>query len=171
MAKTNSGIYLHIPFCTIKCFYCDYFSTAGYDEDRLPLFFNSLSKEIEFYKDIADNFIFDTIFIGGGTPSIINPKYIENIFNALRINFDLSHAKEITLEINPGEVALENLKTLKNIGVNRLSIGVQSFNDIDLKYLGRKHSANDALAAVEIANSEFDNVNFDLICNQLGLVF
>ena len=129
MAKTNSGIYIHIPFCTIKCFYCDYFSTAGYDEDRLPLFFNSLSKEIEFYKDIADNFIFNTIFIGGGTPSIINPKYIENIFNVLSINFDLSHATEITLEINPGEVALENLKTLKNIGVNRLSVGVQSFNN------------------------------------------
>ena len=114
MTKTSSGIYLHIPFCTIKCFYCDYYSTVDYDEDRLPLFFNSLSKEIESYKDIAGNFTFDTIFIGGGTPSIINPKYIENIFNALSINFDLSHATEITLEINPGEAALENLKTFRN---------------------------------------------------------
>ena len=113
MAKTSSGIYIHIPFCTIKCFYCDYFSTTGYDEDRLPLFFNSLSKEIEFYKDIADNFTFDTIFIGGGTPSIINPKYIDNIFNTLSINLDLSHATEITLEINPGEATLENLQALK----------------------------------------------------------
>mgnify|MGYP005743894633 CR=1 FL=1 len=99
MAKIKSGIYIHIPFCTIKCFYCDYFSTAGYDEDRLPLFFNSLSKEIEFYKDIADDFAFDTIYIGGGNPSIINPKYIENIFNVLGINFDLSNETEILSEI------------------------------------------------------------------------
>ena len=166
MAKTSSGIYIHIPFCTIKCFYCDYFSTAGYDEDRLPLFFNSLSKEIEFYKDIADNFIFDTIFIGGGTPSIINPKYIENIFNVLSINFDLSHATEITLEINPGEVALENLKTLKNIGVNRLSVGVQSFNNKILHFLTRNHKKRDIFRTIENARkSGFENINCDMIYN------
>ena len=166
MSKTSSGIYIHIPFCTIKCFYCDYFSNASYAEDRLPLFFNSLSKEIESYKDIADNFIFDTIFIGGGTPSIINPKYIENIFNTLSINFDLSHLTEITLEINPGEAALENLKALKNIGVNRLSVGVQSFNNKILHFLTRKHKRRDIFQTIENARkSGFENISCDMIYN------
>ena len=122
--------------------------------------------KIESFKDIDDNFTFDTIFIGGGTPSIINPKYIENIFNALSINFDLSHATEITLEINPGEAALENLKTLKNIGVNRLSVGVQSFNNKILHFLTRNHKKRDIFQTIENARkSGFENINCDMIYN------
>ena len=166
MTKTSSGIYIHVPFCAKKCFYCDYYTVVNYDEDRLSLFFNSLSKEIESYKDIADSFTFDTIFIGGGTPSIINPKYIDNIFNALSINLGLSHATEITLEINPGEAALENLKALKSIGVNRLSVGVQSFNNKILHFLTRNHRKSDIFKTIENARkSGFENINCDIIYN------
>ncbi len=166
MTKTNSGIYIHIPFCTIKCFYCDYYSTTDNGQDRLSIFFNSLSNEIESYKDLTDNFTFDTIFIGGGTPSIINPIYIDNIFNALSRNFDLSYVTEITLEVNPGEAALENLRALKNIGVNRLSIGVQSFNNKVLHFLTRNHKRKDIFQTIENARkSGFENINCDIIYN------
>ena len=110
MIKQAAGLYIHIPFCSVKCMYCDFYSITDRNND-IPIFIDSLIKEIELSKDHAkDNWRFDTIFIGGGTPSLLEPKWIESILNTLTKTFDTSSVKEITMETNPGEAPLERLK-------------------------------------------------------------
>ena len=129
----NSAIYIHIPFCKIKCIYCDFYSITN-RENQIPLFTKLLIKEIKSYQNYRNkNWNFNTIFFGGGTPSILPSKDIEKILEALDDTFDISSVKEITLEANPGEASLDFLKDIKKIGINRLSMGFQSFNDKLLK--------------------------------------
>ena len=167
--KKTAGIYIHIPFCSVKCMYCDFYSITDREND-IPIFINSLIKEIELSENSYNNrWTFDTIFIGGGTPSLLDPKWIQAILNTLSKRFDTTSVKEITMETNPGEAPLDRLKGYKEIGVNRLSIGFQSFDPDILKFLDRLHSPEDSLQTFKNARlAGFDNINADLIFNIPG---
>ncbi|MCH8927590.1 MAG: radical SAM family heme chaperone HemW [Candidatus Marinimicrobia bacterium] len=161
---STSGIYLHVPFCKFKCPYCDFYSIESGDEDK-PLrteFVQSLLKEIESTEENVSEV--GTIYFGGGTPSILNGGEMESIFAALRSKFSVKSDAEITVEVNPGEVDLERLSSYYSSGVNRLSIGAQSFKEEELKTLGRIHSPEEISDTVSIAISAgFNNYNLDLI--------
>ncbi|MBI44604.1 MAG: coproporphyrinogen III oxidase [Candidatus Marinimicrobia bacterium] len=161
----KAGLYIHIPFCKVKCVYCDFYSITK-KEDQIPLFTECLLKEIDNYKHYAGKWEFNTIFFGGGTPSLLPAKYLEKILQKLHNTFDTSKVKEITLEANPGEAPLEHLKDIKNLGVNRLSMGFQSFDDKILKILGRLHKSDDCFKTFKNARKAgFDNISTDMIFN------
>jgi len=165
----KAGIYLHIPFCKVKCVYCDFYSITK-KENQIPLFTECLIKEIDLYKDYAEKWSFDTIFFGGGTPSLLPAKYLEQILQKLHDTFDTSKVTEISLEANPGEAPFEHLKDIKSLGVNRISMGFQSFNDKILKLLGRLHEAKDCFNTFNnVRKAGFDNINTDMIFNIPGL--
>ena len=128
----KAGLYIHIPFCKVKCVYCDFYSITK-KEDQIPIFTECILKEIDSYKHYAEKWKFNTIFFGGGTPSLLPAKYLEQILQKLHDTFDTSNVEEITLEANPREAPLQHLIDIRNIGVNRLSIGLQSFNNKILK--------------------------------------
>ena len=165
----KSGIYIHIPFCKIKCIYCDFYSITN-KESMINQFVKSLIDEINYLTiDYDLNLKIDTIFFGGGTPSILDSKSYENIINALNKKFNLSHLKEMTIEANPGECNLKLLKNLKKLGFNRLSIGIQSLHRKHLKFLSRIHSPKDSIQTFNNAISAgFENINTDLIYNIPG---
>ena len=163
----NSGIYIHFPFCNIKCGYCDFYSIVD-RKDSIPNFIESIVKEIDLFFRLNDlnKLNFDTIFLGGGTPSLIKPHYIEKIFKALSNHIDFSMIKEITIEANPGEASKEYLNGYKEIGINRISFGFQSLDDKLLKFLDRLHSAKQCILAFEDARKAgFENINTDMIFN------
>ena len=160
---SKAGIYLHIPFCKTKCIYCDFYSVTKRD-DSIEKFVSCLIKEIKLNKNKLSNFKFDTIFFGGGTPSVLTEKQLEKILNALNNFYDLDKNIEITLECNPGEITYKKLKHFRKIGVNRLSIGFQSFNEKNLKFLGRLHNSEQSISTFNHARKAgFDNINIDLI--------
>ncbi|MCB4792463.1 MAG: radical SAM family heme chaperone HemW [Elusimicrobia bacterium] len=153
------SLYIHIPFCRKKCNYCDFVSFHG-QEETIPVYLESVEKEMKKY---STNHIF-TIFIGGGTPTLLSCANFETLFKSIRTNFNCHRLSEVTVEANPESLTLDKLKTLKTIGVNRLSIGVQSFMDEELFYLGRVHSFQDFLNAYDLARRvDFANINIDLI--------
>ena len=157
----EAGIYIHIPFCTRKCLYCDFISFPS-KEDVFEDYINSLINEIENTKNLND-YIIKTIFIGGGTPSILPPKYLKLILDKL-YKLNLKENIEITMESNPETLNYENLKAYKDMGINRLSIGLQSTNDDLLKKLGRTHNYKDFINAYNNAKSVgFNNINVDLM--------
>lgn len=159
----NAGIYLHIPFCKTKCIYCDFYSVTNKD-DSIEKFVTCLIKEIKLNKNRLSNFKYDTIFFGGGTPSVLTEKQLEKILNALYQFYDINKDAEITLECNPGEINYEKLKYFRHIGINRLSIGFQSFNEKNLKFLGRLHSSEQSISTFNHARrAGFNNINIDLI--------
>lgn len=161
----KAGLYIHIPFCKVKCVYCDFYSITK-KEEQIPLFTECLLKEIDSYKDYTGKWTFDTIFFGGGTPSLLPAKYLEQILQKLHDTFNTSKVKEITLEANPGEASLEHLKDIRKLGVNRLSMGFQSFDDKILKVLGRLHKSKDCFKTFKNARKAgFDNINTDMIFN------
>ena len=161
----KAGLYIHIPFCKVKCVYCDFYSITK-KEEQIPLFIECLLKEIDSYKDYTGKWTFDTIFFGGGTPSLLPAKYLEQILQKLHDTFNTSKVKEITLEANPGEASLEHLKDIRKLGVNRLSMGFQSFDDKILKVLGRLHKSKDCFKTFKNARKAgFDNINTDMIFN------
>lgn len=172
--KKEIGLYVHIPFCKQKCYYCDFVSFAG-QEQMEEKYVNALKKEIEKYAlenkvmskhNIEPEFIIKTIYIGGGTPSYINEKYIVEIINKIRQNFKVKEEAEITIEVNPGTVNLEKLATYKKCGINRLSIGLQAVQDTLLKKIGRIHTYSDFLDTYKNArNVGFANINVDLMIN------
>ncbi|NHZ84653.1 MAG: radical SAM family heme chaperone HemW [Planctomycetia bacterium] len=164
----TAGIYIHIPFCKSKCIYCDFYSIAG-QNDRIENFVNALIREIETCPVDTTKWTFDTIFIGGGTPSLLTANQIEKIISALKKKIDLSKLKEFTIEANPGEAPKEKLKDFYSLGINRLSIGVQSFKSELLQFLSRIHSAEDVFRTFQSArDAGFDNINCDLIYNIPG---
>ena len=159
----KAGIYLHIPFCKTKCIYCDFYSVTK-REDSISKFIDCLVKEIELNKNKLTNYDFDTIFFGGGTPSVLTESQLEKILNALHKYYKLNQNAEITLECNPGEINFQKLKGFRNLGINRLSIGFQSFSDNTLKFLGRLHNAEQSILTYKDARKAgFDNINIDLI--------
>ena len=166
----KSGIYIHFPFCNVKCGYCDFYSIVNRKE-TIPYFIESVIKEIDLYFNSNDlnELEFDTIFLGGGTPSLIEPHYIEKIFKTLSNHINFSMIKEITIEANPGEASKKYLNGYKEIGINRISFGFQSLDDKLLKFLDRLHSAKQCILAFEEARKAgFENINTDMIFNIPG---
>ena len=156
------GIYIHIPFCKQKCFYCDFISYANQDK-YFQKYVQALSKEINNFID-NNKIEVQTIYIGGGTPSLIDAKYIEEILCIFEKRNLLKEAKEVTIEVNPGTVTEEKLRNYKNSGVNRLSIGLQSTEDKILKQIGRIHCYDDFLNTYKMAREVgFKNINVDLM--------
>ena len=155
------GIYVHIPFCMSKCIYCDFNSFAKKDE-CIELYIKSLIKEIEEYAKVNKDILVKTIYIGGGTPSYIKEKYIKEIINTIKQNFEIIKDAEITIEVNPGTVNKRKMECYYKSGINRLSIGLQSSNDKLLKLIGRVHKFEDFLETVRIAQAVgFTNINAD----------
>lgn len=152
------GIYIHIPFCKQKCYYCDFVSFANQEGLQID-YFKSLKKEIsDFFT--KNRYEISTIYIGGGTPSFVDSEFIKEILKLIPNN----HADEITIEVNPGTVTLEKLQLYKKIGINRLSIGLQSTQDRLLKKIGRIHTFEDFLNTYNIAKQVgFENINVDLM--------
>ena len=162
------GIYIHIPFCVKKCGYCDFYSVK-WDEISESKYIKSAINEIKSYSELQDKFIVDTIYIGGGTPSIVNPKNLENMINVIKSIFKVEENAEISMEANPNTLNKGNLNDYSSIGINRLSIGIQSLNDDILKNIGRIHNSNEALEAIDRAKSfGFDNINADVMFNIPG---
>ena len=157
-----SGIYIHIPFCAKKCYYCDFFMSLSlkYKDDYLK----ALKQELKLRKNYLQNQSVETIYFGGGTPSLLNEKELNALFEEIYKDFNVSENPEITLEANPDDLSTEYLKNLRKTPVNRLSIGIQSFFDDDLKMMNRRHSAKESLFAVKNAqNVGFENISGDLI--------
>ena len=156
------GIYIHIPFCKQKCFYCDFVSYANQDK-YFQKYVQALNKEINNFID-NNEFEVQTIYIGGGTPSLIDAKYIEEILHIFEKRNLLKEVKEVAIEVNPGTVTEEKLRNYKNSGVNRLSIGLQSTEDKILKQIGRIHCYDDFLNTYKMAREVgFKNINVDLM--------
>ena len=164
----ESALYIHIPFCDHKCIYCDFYSIIT--EDNILPYLNSLKMEIEYYSDpYSANRVFNSIYFGGGTPSLMQPEYIAEIISTLKSSYNVSDNAEITLETNPGTVNSKKLKSFYNYGINRISIGIQSFNEKELKFLTRIHDNETALKTVhDAAGAGFNNINVDLIFNLPG---
>ena len=156
------GLYVHWPFCQAKCPYCDFNShvVASIDQARWASAFES---EIDRLAAMTPDRVLNSVFFGGGTPSLMNVETVERILNRIRKSWRLANDIEITLEANPTSIEAGRFAGYHAAGVNRVSVGVQALNDPDLKALGRLHSAKEALAAVDIARSTFDRVSFDLI--------
>ena len=156
-------LYIHIPFCVRKCAYCDFLSSAA-SEEMIERYVEALVKEICAYQSMAQNYIVTTVFFGGGTPSILSGAQIEQIFGALREVFCFATDAEITIEANPGTVTAEKLKVYQKCGINRISFGLQSTNNEELKLLGRIHTYEEFLDSYQLAREAgFTNINVDLI--------
>ena len=163
-----AGIYLHIPFCKRKCHYCNFYSLAN--QKNKAEFHQSLLKEIALQKDYLHGEKIETIYFGGGTPSLLSTKEIGAILNEIHKYFDVDLSSEIDLEANPDDLTSSILSDYRSLGINRLSIGTQSFDDEILKKLNRVHSAQQAIDAVSLAQKQgFDNISIDLIYGIPGL--
>ncbi len=157
-----AGLYLHIPFCKQACHYCDFhFSTN--QEKKLEMI-HAFIREIELQKDYLNGESINTIYFGGGTPSLLTPEELRLLMDGILKYFSVSPSTEITLEANPDDLTKEKLLQLKELGINRLSIGIQSFDDEVLQFLNRAHDSTTAEKCVELArNAGFDNISIDLI--------
>ena len=156
-------LYLHIPFCVRKCAYCDFLSAPA-DEALRRQYTDALIREITGYKNRYQDCRVSTVFIGGGTPSLLSPEQVRRIFSALRDHFRIDPEAEITLEANPGTVTEEKILAWKKAGVNRVSIGLQSVRDEELRILGRIHDYRQFLETWKlIRQAGMKNVNIDLI--------
>ncbi|MCR6720553.1 MAG: radical SAM family heme chaperone HemW [Chitinophagaceae bacterium] len=159
------GIYIHIPFCKQACHYCNFhFSTSLRYKNE---FLSALLKEIERVEDIVQPV--QTIYFGGGTPSLLETEELSTIMTALKSRFGWQPDAEITLEANPDDITAPKLNNWKELGINRLSIGVQSFFEEDLRWMNRAHNATQAIHSLEMAVKEFSNITLDLIYGSPGL--
>ena len=155
-----SGIYIHIPFCKQACHYCNFhFSTSLKSKDSI---IKAIAEEITL-KSKLNNEVIETIYFGGGTPSILDLNDFEKILNSIFKNYKIGTDPEITLEANPDDLSKEKLKNLKKQSINRLSIGVQSFVENELKLMNRAHDSNKAIKSIEISKLIFDNISVDLL--------
>lgn len=178
-ASLNPGLYIHIPFCKKKCNYCDFLSFGKdccdkkYGNGAVDAYFESLLREIDLLSDYARSgntvcgaavpLKFDSVYVGGGTPSFVSEDLISKTIERIYERFDISSDAEITIESNPGTLSEDKLKAYRHSGINRVSIGIQSLNDSLLSHLGRIHDRADAVSSVISAKKYFDNVNVDFI--------
>jgi oxygen-independent coproporphyrinogen-3 oxidase len=157
------GLYLHIPFCRRKCSYCDFFSVCA-TELEIAGYPELLARHLNMAREQGWSGPFDTVYFGGGTPSLLRPAAVETILEAVSRTFGLAHAAEITLEANPGTVTLPSLTGYRQAGINRLSLGLQSCSDHQLRVLGRLHDRREGFRAVQWArDAGFDNLSLDLM--------
>lgn len=163
-----AGIYIHIPFCKVKCHYCDFhFSTNLKNQNTLVA---ALIKELMLKKECLAGEKIETLYFGGGTPSLLTKNQIDELIHFAKANYAFANNVEITFECNPDDLSIKKLKELKQAGVNRLSIGTQSFNDELLKFMNRAHNSAEATESIKNANKiGFDNITIDLIYGIPGL--
>jgi oxygen-independent coproporphyrinogen-3 oxidase len=177
----KAGLYVHIPFCRSRCSYCDFATDVYRSEAAVERYVGALEREIGDFRIPdssragADSEItnheseIETLYLGGGTPSLLTARQLERIFNAVRSKFVIADNAEVTLEMNPATVTLRKLVDFKSLGVNRASFGVQTFDDRDLKLLARGHDADDARTTFDLLRKAgFDNISFDLIAGLPG---
>ena len=163
---TAAGLYLHIPFCSSRCSYCD-FATGLYKEELAERYVRALVADIRSSRHVGDSV--DTIYFGGGTPSLLTPSQLEVMLGCVYDCFKIDSQSEITLEINPGSVNEEKLRAFRSLGVNRASFGAQTFDDAELAKLGRSHTTADTLKTfADLRSVGFENVSFDLIAGLPG---
>ncbi|MBA7656847.1 MAG: radical SAM family heme chaperone HemW [Calditrichaeota bacterium] len=168
IAAPTAGIYIHVPFCRAKCLYCDFYSLADRD-DAVDRFVGCIAEEIHRAASRVRDWRFDTLYIGGGTPSLLTPRHLERIVTALQQVLGTSRIVEFTLEANPGEAPEEKLRAFRDLGVNRLSLGFQSLDPGLLKFLGRLHDPRDCNRTFGAARrAGFDNINADILFNVPG---
>ncbi|MBT8412211.1 MAG: radical SAM family heme chaperone HemW [Octadecabacter sp.] len=162
MPDAGFGLYIHWPFCASKCPYCDFNSHvwAMVDQDDWAAAFE---QELDRAAGLTSEKVLSSVFFGGGTPSLMEGRTVDRLMNRVRKNWRLTNDLEVTLEANPTSIEAERFAAFRASGVNRVSVGVQALNDADLKALGRLHSMEEALKAVDIARNTFDRVSFDLI--------
>ncbi len=157
----NTGIYIHVPFCGKKCSYCDFYSVC-YNKKQAEMYFKAVIRNIRHYAD--KNTTVDTIYLGGGTPTLLTSENISAFINEIEKSFNLSSDAEITIEANPNTLTPEKLSEMHKAGINRLSIGIQSMNNKELEFLGRTHTAERAKKAViDAKNAGFNNISCDLM--------
>ncbi len=154
------AVYIHVPFCMSKCIYCDYNSITKHE--FIDQYFKFLEKEIEMYIPEIGEKVISTIYFGGGTPSLVHPRYIEKIYKKITSVFN-NDLKEITIEVNPETVTTDLMESYKNIGINRISVGIQSADNDVLKICGRLYNEKKLFESTEIIRNFFDNINFDFI--------
>ncbi len=165
--SSKPGIYIHIPFCERKCIYCDFYSVT--DSSSVNSFINSLILELKANSQFTKNEIFDTIYIGGGTPSLLSIGDLSLIITTVLSSFTVSEDAEVTIEVNPGTISGDDLIEYKKLGINRLSVGVQSFIDEELQFLGRIHTVKQVEEIISSArNAGYDNLSIDLISSLPG---
>jgi oxygen-independent coproporphyrinogen-3 oxidase len=159
----RAGIYIHVPFCRSRCSYCD-FATGAYEGALAERYVRALAREIESFDGEGLSDEVDTVYFGGGTPSLLTPEQVSFVLDSVGRRFRVLEGAEVTLEMNPGTVTAENLKRLRAAGVNRASFGAQTFDERELKRLGRTHTAVDTRRTFQLLRETgFDNVSFDLI--------
>jgi oxygen-independent coproporphyrinogen-3 oxidase len=159
-SEKTSGLYIHIPFCLSKCSYCDFYSSTSIS--TVPDFIKALLKEMEMYRDGFNPF--DTVYIGGGTPSLLSPSKLEDILTRVQKKFHFMSDPEITVETNPADFDQSLLESMREMGINRINIGVQSFDEKVLAFLSRRHSAKQAISAIDaLRKAGFQNIGLDLI--------
>ncbi|MEA5095483.1 MAG: radical SAM family heme chaperone HemW [Sedimentibacter saalensis] len=160
------GVYIHVPFCKKKCNYCDFYSVKWNDEWETK-YTEAVIDEIKSYKEmLGHKYIVDTVYFGGGTPTIIKPSNLKSILDSISIVADIDTKAEISMEANPNTLTDENLKQYRETGINRLSIGIQSLNDGILKKIWRIHNSKEALEAIDRARKHgFENINADAMFN------
>jgi len=154
------GLYVHVPFCRSKCLYCDFYSVAS--SAAIPAWLNAVQREMLLYREKFHEF--DSLYIGGGTPTLLDERQLATMMERLFRNFAFCPESEMTMEANPDGLSRQKFKTARELGVNRISLGVQSLDDGELKYLGRSHSSEQALKALEMLRSlGFANISVDLM--------
>lgn len=163
-----AGIYIHIPFCRSRCSYCD-FATGMYNAALAERYVHSLVNEIGSWREVEPAETVDTIYFGGGTPSLLSPARLEALLKAIRQRFSVSADAEVSIEINPGTVTPEALAAFRHLGINRASFGAQTFDDRELARLGRSHTADETRRTFHhLRDAGFDNISFDLIAGLPG---
>ena len=162
--KKRLGIYIHVPFCKSKCAYCDFNSSVCQSAERMTAYVDALVAHMESYRAAAQNYEPNTVFIGGGTPTALPPEELFRIVKAVKHNFKLTKNAEFTIEANPATVSYATLVKLRRMGVNRLSMGLQSAHENELQALSRTHTRKDFARSFKMArDAKFDNINVDLM--------
>ena len=156
-------LYIHIPFCLQKCFYCDFAVTAWKNEDSAQKYIQALQKELAVRGRGLQNRKIKTVYLGGGTPSLLEPFLFEQLFSTLKNHFTVFSPEEVTIEVNPGTLTKNKLKEYLKIGINRFSLGVQTFSDASLKNCGRKHSVQDTKNTLKLLSDQGLNFSADLL--------
>ncbi len=167
MPEGGFGLYFHWPFCQAKCPYCDFNSHLVNNVDQTR-WADAFEREIDRIAALAGDRVLNSVFFGGGTPSLMDVRTVDRILSRVQKHWRLANDLEVTLEANPTSIEAERFRGYRDAGVNRVSIGVQALDDEDLKALGRLHSASEALSAIDLARNTFDRVSFDLIYARQG---